>query len=258
MTVRQAGLSARQSRGFGRRTVGQSVRRAPRSSPEPVGAGDRVQKRRQPGDVVPVSAGRRGGCAAVRRRRHHSGFTGHQDSVITLTETECAVPNAGSSRTGRKQRGSRWPVLLGLLALCYAVAALGGLASTDAGDTYNALDRPAWAPPGWLFGPVWTVLYGTIAVAAWLVLRNPHGPTRTAMTWWSVQLLLNLAWTPLFFTAGEYGLAFLDICLLLAALLTTMVLFARHCGAAALLLVPYALWVTFASALNLAIWLSHT
>ncbi|MFE0772807.1 TspO/MBR family protein [Streptomyces sp. NPDC058861] len=168
------------------------------------------------------------------------------------------MPNAEPCRTGRGRQGPRWPVLLGLLAVCYAVAALGGLASADAGDTYDALDRPTWAPPGWLFGPMWTVLYGTIAVAAWLVLRNPHGPTRTAMTWWSVQLLLNLAWTPLFFTADEYGLAFLDICLLLAALLTTTVLFARHRRAAALLLVPYALWVAFASALNLAIWLSNT
>ncbi|MFF5387695.1 TspO/MBR family protein [Streptomyces sp. NPDC013012] len=168
------------------------------------------------------------------------------------------MPKTEPSRTGRGRQGPQWPVLLGLLAVCYAVAALGGLASADAGDTYDALDLPTWAPPGWLFGPVWTVLYGTIAVAAWLVLRNPHGPTRTAMTWWSVQLLLNLAWTPLFFTADEYGLAFLDICLLLAALLTTTILFARHRRAAALLLVPYALWVAFASALNLAIWLSNT
>ncbi|MFI9122307.1 TspO/MBR family protein [Streptomyces bikiniensis] len=179
-------------------------------------------------------------------------------AVLIPAEAECAVPNAELSRTGRKHPGSRWPVLLGLLLICYAVAALGGLASADAGDTYNALDRPSWAPPGWLFGPVWTVLYGTVAVAAWLVLRNPHGSTRTAMTWWSVQLLLNLAWTPLFFAAGQYGLAFLDICLLLSALLTTTVLFARHRRAAALLLVPYALWVTFAAALNLTIWLSNT
>ncbi|MFE5896243.1 TspO/MBR family protein [Streptomyces sp. NPDC056488] len=165
--------------------------------------------------------------------------------------------DAELSGTGRRP-GARWPALLGLLAVCYAVAALGGLASADAGDTYAALDRPAWAPPGWLFGPVWTVLYGTIAVAAWLVLRDPRGSTRTAMAWWWAQLLLNLAWTPLFFAAGEYGLAFLEICLLLAAVVTTIVFFARHRRAAALLLAPYALWVTFASALNLSIWLSST
>ncbi|MER5475876.1 TspO/MBR family protein [Streptomyces sp. NPDC002734] len=168
------------------------------------------------------------------------------------------MPNAGSAEPARRREGARWPVLLGLLVVCYAVAALGALATGDSGETYRALDRPAWAPPGWLFGPVWTVLYGTIAVAAWLVLRNPRGSTRAAMTWWWVQLLLNLAWSPLFFAAGEYGLAFLDICLLLAAVVVTIVLFARHRRAAGLLLVPYALWVAFASALNLAIWVSNT
>jgi tryptophan-rich sensory protein len=148
--------------------------------------------------------------------------------------------------------------LLGLLALCCAVAGLGAWASADAGSVYQSLDRPGWAPPGRLFGPVWTVLYATIAVAAWLVLRRPAGSTRTAMTWWSVQLALNLAWTPLFFAAGEYGLAFLDICLLLVSLAITMVTFARHRRVAALLLVPYAAWVAFAAALNLSIWLSNT
>ncbi|MBB6436042.1 TspO/MBR family protein [Streptomyces candidus] len=149
-------------------------------------------------------------------------------------------------------------MLLGLLAVCFAVAGIGAWASADAGSVYRSLDRPDWAPPGWLFGPVWTVLYATIAVAAWLVLRRPAGSVRPAMTWWSVQLALNLAWTPLFFAAGEYGLAFLDICLLLVALAVTMVMFARHRRSAALLLVPYAAWVTFAAALNLSIWLSNT
>ncbi|MEV7536803.1 MULTISPECIES: TspO/MBR family protein [Streptomyces] len=168
------------------------------------------------------------------------------------------MTNAGPAETGRRREGSRRPLLVALLAVCYAVAALGALTTGDAGETYDALDRPAWAPPGWLFGPVWTVLYGTIAVAAWLVIRKPHGPTRSAMVWWSVQLLLNLAWSPVFFAAGEYGLAFLDICLLLVALAVTIALFARHRRAAALLLVPYALWVAFAAALNLSIWLANT
>ncbi|MFE1200845.1 TspO/MBR family protein [Streptomyces sp. NPDC058762] len=66
--------------------------------------------------------------------------------------------------TGRRRAG--WPTLLLLLAVCYAVAALGGLTAADAGRTYGELTKPSWAPPGWLFGPVWTVLYGTIAAAA--------------------------------------------------------------------------------------------
>ncbi|MET9390216.1 TspO/MBR family protein [Streptomyces sp. NPDC006624] len=153
------------------------------------------------------------------------------------------------------RRARRRPLLLLLLAVCYAVAALGGLASSDAASTYRSLDRPSWAPPSWLFGPVWTVLYATVAVSAWLVLRRgPLAEVRAGIVAWSAQLAFNLAWTPLFFAAGQYGLAFLDICLLLAALGTTMLLFRRSSRAASLLLVPYALWVLYAASLNFAIW----
>ncbi|MEW2615818.1 TspO/MBR family protein [Streptomyces sp. NPDC047880] len=155
----------------------------------------------------------------------------------------------------RPRRARRWPLLLLLLAVCYAVAALGGLASSDAASTYRSLDLPPWAPPSWLFGPVWTVLYATIAVSAWIVLRrSPLAEARAGVVAWSAQLALNLAWTPLFFAAGQYGLAFLDICLLLTALGVTMLLFRRSSPAASLLLVPYALWVLYAASLNLAIW----
>lgn len=153
----------------------------------------------------------------------------------------------------RRLRG--WPLLLLLLALSYAVAAVGALASSDAASTYRSLDRPAWAPPSWLFGPVWTVLYATIAVSAWLVLRRrPLAEARAETGAWSAQLALNLLWTPLFFGAGQYGLAFLDICLLLAAIGTTMALFRRSSRPAWLLLVPYASWVLYAASLNFAIW----
>ncbi|MFD8023482.1 tryptophan-rich sensory protein [Streptomyces sp. SPB4] len=139
--------------------------------------------------------------------------------------------------------------------MSYGVAALGALASADAGAVYAALIRPAWAPPAWLFGPVWTVLYGMMAVAAWLAGRQPDRlRVRQAHMWWSGQLVLNLAWTPLFFAARQYGLALLDIVLLLAALATTVVLFQRLNRTAALLLVPYLLWVAFATALNTSIW----
>ncbi len=105
---------------------------------------------------------------------------------------------------------------------------------------------------------MWTVLYGTIAVAAWLVLRRSKAGSAIAMGWWSAQLALNLAWTPLFFAADAYGLAFVDICLLLVALAATVITFGRRRRAAAVLLVPYAAWVTFAAALNLSIWLLNT
>ncbi|MFB7651569.1 MULTISPECIES: TspO/MBR family protein [unclassified Streptomyces] len=149
------------------------------------------------------------------------------------------------------------PMLLGLLGACYAVAAIGAVASADAGSTYQSLDRPAWAPPASLFGPVWTILYATIAVAAWLFLRQSSARARPAMTWWGLQLVFNLAWTPLFFAAGQYGFAFADICLLLVALASTLITFGRQRRSAALLLLPYAAWVSYAAALNLNLWLNN-
>ncbi|GGZ71745.1 TspO/MBR family protein [Streptomyces subrutilus] len=146
------------------------------------------------------------------------------------------------------------PLLLVLLAVSYAVAALGGLAAADAGEVYASLRLPGWAPPGWVFGPVWTVLYGTLAVAAWLVLlRGTAAARRPALVWWAAQLLLNLLWTPLFFGAGAYGWALVDIVLLLAAVVGTVAAFARAHRPAAWLLVPYLLWVAFATALNGAV-----
>ncbi|MEU9647425.1 TspO/MBR family protein [Streptomyces sp. NPDC048110] len=176
--------------------------------------------------------------------------------------TDRRKPMAGLLRDGEREptgrRRAGLPTLLLLLAVCYAVAALGGFAAADAGQTYEGLAKPSWAPPGWLFGPVWTVLYGTIAIAAWLVLRHGKAGTAVAMGWWSTQLALNLAWTPLFFAADAYGIAFVDICLLLVALAATVVTFWRRRRAAAVLLVPYAAWVAYAAALNLSIWLLNT
>jgi tryptophan-rich sensory protein len=131
------------------------------------------------------------------------------------------------------------------------VAVVGGLAAGSAGQTYRALDLPAFAPPSWLFGPVWTVLYVMIAVAAWWVWREVGWGRE--LTWWSVQLVLNLAWTPLFFAADRYALALVDIVLLLGAVVATIASFRRTSPAAAWLLVPYAAWVGFATALNAAI-----
>ncbi|MFI5898897.1 TspO/MBR family protein [Streptomyces cyaneofuscatus] len=167
--------------------------------------------------------------------------------------TTPTTPTAGAAPSRRRS----WLTLLLLLALCYGVAAAGALATGDAGSTYAALDRPAWAPPGWLFGPVWTVLYGMIAVAGWLVTRRPDPGRRPALVAWGVQLALNALWTPLFFAAEQYGSAFLDIALLLAAVVTTALLSARVDRRAAWLLVPYLLWVGYAAALNLALWLTN-
>ncbi|MBZ5740272.1 TspO/MBR family protein [Nocardioides mangrovi] len=138
-----------------------------------------------------------------------------------------------------------------LLAVA-AVAGVGGLAAANASDTYDRLELPAFAPPSWLFGPVWTVLYVLIAVAGWLVWRQV-GVDR-AMAAYAVQLVLNACWTPLFFAGDWYGAALVEIVVLVAAVVVTIGMFWRRQRAAAYLLLPYAAWVGFATALNASIW----
>ena len=148
-------------------------------------------------------------------------------------------------------RTPAWLGLLPFLAAVAVVAAVGGLAAGSAGRTYAALELPPFAPPSWLFGPVWTVLYVMIAVAGWLAWRSSGWSL--ALTLWSAQLVLNLAWTPLFFAADLYVWALLDIVVLLGLVAWTAAAFRRTSGFAAALMVPYLLWVGFATALNAAI-----
>ena len=141
------------------------------------------------------------------------------------------------------------------LLLAFAAAAVGALASAGASEFYGELVRPSWAPPGRMFGPVWTVLYALMGVAAWLVWRaRGFGGARNALVLFVVQLGANALWTWLFFAWRQGGLAFAEILLLLALILATVILFWRVNRLAAALLLPYLLWVSFASALTLSIW----
>lgn len=157
-----------------------------------------------------------------------------------------------STTAPRSPAPRAWLGLAGFGAAVVAVAGLGGVAAGSAGSTYAALDLPPFAPPGWLFGPVWTLLYATIALAGWLVWRR-CGWDRS-LTVYAVQLALNAAWTPLFFAGDRYGLALVEIVLLLGSIGVLLVQFRRRVPAAALLLVPYTAWVAFATALNASIW----
>jgi tryptophan-rich sensory protein len=145
--------------------------------------------------------------------------------------------------------------LLAWLALLAAAAALGSLASLDASTFYAALTRPDWAPPAWVFGPAWTTLYTLMAIAAWLVWREPSSSrVRTALTLFLAQLVLNVLWSWLFF-GWRLGLAsVLEIGLLWIAIVATIVAFWRVRRLAAVLLLPYIAWVSFAAALNFTIW----
>lgn len=140
--------------------------------------------------------------------------------------------------------------LLGFVVACFSAAALGAL--TPPGAWYQELAKPSWNPPAWVFGPVWTTLYLAMAVAAWRVWRKPGA--KLALAAFALQLLLNAAWSPIFFGAHALGWALVEILCLLAAILWTMALFFRRDCWAGLLLVPYALWVAFASFLNATLW----
>lgn len=149
--------------------------------------------------------------------------------------------------------------LAGFVAAVTAVALVGTLSNVGSAADYAALEQPSWAPPSWLFGPVWTVLYVLIAVSGWLVWRRRGWRgARLELSVYVIQLLLNAAWTPLFFAAGLRGTAFLDIVLLVVALTATIALFARVSRWAAVLLVPYWAWTVFATALNFAVWQLNT
>jgi len=138
-------------------------------------------------------------------------------------------------------------VLLGIsLALVFAVAALGGVASTSGlRDWYDELDRAPWNPPGWVFGPAWTVLYILMVVAAWLVARTglDQRSVQIALVLYLAQLALNLAWSLLFFGARAPEWALADIVALCVLVAVTAVAFCRIDSLAGWLLAPYLAWL---------------
>ena len=149
---------------------------------------------------------------------------------------------------------NQWLVLAALILLCLVVGAIGGFSSASAIDSwYRTIAKPSWTPPDYVFGPVWTVLYIMMAVAAWLVWKTRDRVT-PAMTLFYVQLALNLAWTLLFFGAQSPGLALIEVAFLWTGVLLTMLAFFGRHSVAGWLFVPYLAWVSFAAVLNAAIW----
>lgn len=143
--------------------------------------------------------------------------------------------------------------LLVFVALCLAVGAFGGAVTRPAlAGWYRELRKPSWTPPARVFGPVWTVLYLLMAVAGWRLWRLE--PAGAAMQLWGVQLVLNALWSYFFFALRAPGLALADIGALWLSLALLIASAAQLDPTAALLLAPYLVWITFAAALNLAIW----
>jgi tryptophan-rich sensory protein len=141
--------------------------------------------------------------------------------------------------------------LAGWIAVTALFAVVGSLGSIQAKTFYALLNQPDWAPPAWLFGPVWTVLYLMMAVAAWRVARAGRSP---ALLVYLVQLVLNALWSWLFFAWHMGAAAFVCIVVLWLLIAATIALFRRTDRVAAALLLPYLAWVSFASALCFSIW----
>lgn len=154
------------------------------------------------------------------------------------------------------------------IAAPLVLGAAGGVITTRAlPEWYAGLTKPTWNPPSWIFAPVWTVLYTTMGVAAWLVWRRGQTAeksaeerveARSALEAYCAQLALNAIWTPIFFGFQRLDAALVVIVALLAAISETIRRFRRVSPAAAALLLPYLAWVAFATILNWSIWRLNT
>lgn len=144
-------------------------------------------------------------------------------------------------------------VLLGFFLACLATAT--SAAVFRPGRWYEALAKPPWRPPNWLFGPAWLLLYTMIAASGWLVWMVAGFEDATmALTIYALQLILNAAWSPIFFGLRRLDLALVEMACLWVAILATIAAFYPISNVAAYLLIPYACWVAFAMTLNFSIW----
>lgn len=142
--------------------------------------------------------------------------------------------------------------LIGWLVLAYLAAAIGAIASVNAASFYESLQQPAWAPPAWLFGPMWMTLYGLMGIAAWLAWREPGA--RPALVMFVVQLALNALWSWLYFVWQLGAASFIGVVVLWVLIAITVVMFWRLKPLAGVLLLPYLAWVSLACALTWSTW----
>ena len=157
------------------------------------------------------------------------------------------------SEPGARRGGLLGPVVVAVAA-AVLVAVLGGLA-TDTGTWYEALRKPSWQPPAWAFGPAWTLIFALIAAAGTIAWRSaPDVPTRHwLISLFAINGVLNVAWSVIFFSLKRPDWALVEVALLWLSILILIVFIVRFSPRAALLLVPYLAWVTFAGVLNFAV-----
>jgi len=149
--------------------------------------------------------------------------------------------------------------LLGWILTCFGTSAIGAAGSLQAKSFHAGLTQPDWAPPGWLFGPVWTILFAMMAIAIWRVCSiATRNESRIATLLFLAQLALNALWSWLFFAWQSGSWAFVNIILLWGLIVSCIVFFWRTSKLGSLLLVPYLCWVSFAAMLNYSLWQMNT
>lgn len=145
--------------------------------------------------------------------------------------------------------------LIGWIVICFSVSAIGAAASLQAKSFYATLAQPEWAPPGGVFGPVWSVLFLMMSFSAWLIwVERYRVNIRLPLIGFLVQLALNALWSWMFFAWHNGAGAFIVIVLLVVMILSCITMFWRISKLASGLLIPYVVWVVFAAALNYGLW----
>ncbi|MCW3976047.1 MAG: tryptophan-rich sensory protein [Candidatus Bathyarchaeota archaeon] len=147
------------------------------------------------------------------------------------------------------------------ILICNSAGFIGSIFTSSTIPTwYNSLEKPSFNPPNWIFGPVWTTLYTLMGISAYLVWsQGLHGSqVKTALIIFAAQLFLNAIWSPIFFGLRALFAAFLVIVVLWIAILLTILIFYKISTIAAVLLIPYILWVSFATILNYSLWILNS
>jgi len=148
-----------------------------------------------------------------------------------------------------------WLLLIGLVILCNLIGSMGSIWTTSDSSWYKQIKKPSFNPPSWVFGPVWTLLFTLMGIALYFVWSAPASNVRTiALVFFGVQFLFNILWSYLFFGLENPFLALIEIFILLILIIVTGIYFFVVNNYSGYLLVPYFLWVAFASFLNFHIW----
>ncbi|MBU4069799.1 MAG: tryptophan-rich sensory protein [Nanoarchaeota archaeon] len=149
----------------------------------------------------------------------------------------------------------KWVLLIAFIVVCNLIGALGAVWTSSDGSWYKNINKPSFNPPSWIFGPVWTLLFTLMGISLYLVWNSPSSKIRLiALILFVVQFAFNVAWSYLFFGLNKPGLAFAEILIMLGFIIATTIYFFRVNKISGYLLIPYILWVSFASFLNYSIW----